>query len=160
MFRQFCGKFGVRRQGLVPAQFRRTMSVSFGLQLSDAEASALFAHLDADRNGRLELQEFFRAILAKNRTGPRWFDENKDSPTRAAAPPPPPYSASDAARVKALMARLRLSQADVARAIGESSNSALSKWLGGRNTRRPHVLRVGAAAMRWFEENKDRPTLL
>ena len=64
---------------------------------------------------------------------------------------------ANAARVRALMVRLRLREVDVASAIGVSAG-ALSHWLGGRHTTTPSTLRAGAAAMRWFEENKGRPT--
>ena len=53
------------------------------------------------------------------------------------------------------MARLGVTQREVARACGVQSG-ALSKWLLGRHARTPQVLEAGAAATRWHEENKGR----
>ena len=80
----------------------------------------------------------------------RWFEENKDRPTPAAPAVLPPYNVEDAAQVQALMARLRLRQADVARAIGVKQGS-LSQWRGGRDTHLQSTVTSGAAAVRWFE---------
>ena len=35
----------------------------------------------------------------------------------------------------------------------------MSWWLRGENTHRPGVARAGDVAMRWYENNKDRPTV-
>ena len=90
----------------------------------------------------------------------RWYQENKDRPTPVPPAEPPPYNAADAARVGALMARvgalmarLKATQSEVARACGMQSG-ALSHWLRGRQTRTPSV----APAVRWRQQNKDRPT--
>ena len=90
----------------------------------------------------------------------RWYEQNKNrpTPTASAIAAPPPYDVADAKRVKALIARLRVTQADVAR---ESSGDGgrFSQWLNGRNVHREATLKAGAAAMRWYEANKDRPPL-
>ena len=68
-----------------------------------------------------------------------------------------PYNADDAALVKALMDRLRVSQAQLVQ--GHSvSGSYLSWWLRGENTHRPGILRAGEVAMQWYEANKDNPS--
>ena len=85
-------------------------------------------------------------------------EESKDRPAPAAAAEQPSYNAADAARVRALIARLGMSQTEVASACGVKEG-VLSKWLNGRLTHLPSVLKAGAAAMRWHQENKDRPTL-
>ena len=50
-----------------------------------------------------------------------------------------------------------MSQAEVGSACGVPQ-SVLSKWLRGTQTHQLSVLRAGAAAMRWHQDNKDRPT--
>ena len=88
----------------------------------------------------------------------RWHHQNEGRPTPTAAMAvPPPYNAAEAARARALIARLGLTQAEVASACGVKA-IALSCWLGGRDTHTPGVLKAGAAAMRWHQKNKDRPT--
>ena len=94
-------------------------------------------------------------VLKAGAAAMRWHQENKDRPTPAAAAEPPPYNAADAARVRALIARLGVTQREVASVCGVSKGG-LSNWLGGRDTRTPRVLKVGAAAMRWHHENKGR----
>ena len=77
----------------------------------------------------------------------RWHEANQGRPT------PAPYNAADAARVRALMARLGVKQAEVARAYGVG-HSRLSLWLRGRDTHLLSVLKAGVAAMRWHEGNQ------
>ena len=64
---------------------------------------------------------------------------------------------SDAARVRALITRLGMTQKQVAMACGVSSGN-LGKWLRGIDTHQPAMFEAGAAAMRWHEATKDRPT--
>ena len=79
---------------------------------------------------------------------------SSSSENRPAPPAPRPdntYDAADAVRVRALMGRLGVTQAEVRRACGAGSGG-LWAWLNGRDTQRPGVLKAGAAAMRWHEE--------
>ena len=82
-----------------------------------------------------------------------WHAANEGRPTPVAAQLAP-YNADDAARVRALMARLGVTQAEVARA-GGVSDGALWQWLRGRHTHRPSTLKAGAAAMTWHAANKS-----
>ena len=62
------------------------------------------------------------------------FDASKTTPAPSATPPP--YSAADAARVRALIAGLGLSQAEVGRAFGAEA-TGLSLWLRGIDSHLP-----------------------
>ena len=95
------------------------------------------------------------SVLKAGMAAMQWHQKNKGRPTPTAAAGPPPYTAADAARVRALIARLEMSQVKVARAC-RVNQSALSDWLGGRNTQKPSVLKAGVAAMQWHHENKAR----
>ena len=88
----------------------------------------------------------------------RWHKENKDRPRPTPSAKPPPYNAADTVRVRALITRLGVSQAKVARAARACGvrGGALSNWLCGRDTHMPSVLKAGTAALRWHEQNKGR----
>merc|ERR1711995_217346 len=88
-----------------------------------------------------------------------WHAANHREPTPPPAPAPQsaPYNADDAARVRALMGQLGVSQAEVARA-GGVSGSTLWDWLNGRRTQTPSVVEAGAAAMAWHAANHREPT--
>ena len=83
----------------------------------------------------------------------RWHEENQGRPTPGPSAEPLPYNAADAARVRALMARLGVKQKELARACGVKK-SGLSHWLRGIDTHMPSVIKAGAAAMRWHEGNQ------
>ena len=83
-----------------------------------------------------------------------WFAANKGRP----APLDPRHcNVYDAARVRTLMARLDVSQVEVARACGVGPDS-LDDWLRSKNAQCLFVRKAGAAAMAWHAANEGRPT--
>ena len=56
-------------------------------------------------------------------------------------------------KVKALMARLRMTQVAIARLHG-ISNSSCSCWLRGYELRQPHTVHAGQVLMYWYEAHK------
>ena len=81
-------------------------------------------------------------------------NEGRPTPAPPAAAQLAPYNADDAARVRALMARLGVPQAEVARAT-VANHRALSNWLCGRATHTPSTLKASTAAMAWHAANKS-----
>lgn len=61
------------------------------------------------------------------------------------------------ARVKGLIARLRVKKLEVTRGTGVGY-TAFYSWMTGQKTRLPSTAKAGAAAMHWSHANKDRPT--
>jgi transcriptional regulator with XRE-family HTH domain len=85
----------------------------------------------------------------------QWWQANKDASPPLPPPTLVPYDREAAKRVQSLMNHLDKTTTVLAVELNVK-RPGLSKWLAGQNTGTPSVQAVGAAAVQWWQANKEK----